>query len=221
MDLLLWRHGSSGHCWGGRCGGASSAEAGGVLSSSKAPWKEAMPPGCAPRPCCRQGLQPGNAEPRSSLPNSTWTAAEEPTVSSGNKTEWAGGTSHKKRLSAPLNRFFSPRTTPGKGWAFSRLCLSPLLTKHEQVRAQRGMQSPRGPAFPQKPSISKTDSNIFFCSASAVSAETLAAKTCFCWSARAAGAQRCPSAPRHAVLHGTLAPGSPGKQSWEGWHSYS
>lgn len=34
---------------------------------------------------------------------------KEPTATLGNKSEWAGGTSHEKRLSASVNRFFSPQ----------------------------------------------------------------------------------------------------------------
>lgn len=86
-----------------------------ALSSSRAPRKAAVSPGPWPAGTPRREPQPGGAGTRSSLPVVPQLPQKEPTVTAGNKTESAGGTSHKKRLSASVNRFFPPRTTPGKG----------------------------------------------------------------------------------------------------------
>lgn len=85
--------------------GASSAGSRGSAERSEARRKAAVCPGAA----ARRGGDTGTLPVVPQLPQ------KEPAGTSGNKTESAGGTSHKERLSASVNRFFPPRTTPGKG----------------------------------------------------------------------------------------------------------
>lgn len=105
-------------------GGDGASSAGGQ-GRADLQWSH-MEGDCVPRAVPPAGtlcweLQPGSAEPRGTLCGGAPTAAEEPTVSSGNKTERAGGTCTRKDFLRQWTDSFTPESLLAKAELSPRL----------------------------------------------------------------------------------------------------